>query len=83
MKWTMKVLSPAVITSPSRKVTWVTRRPLTLVPLVLPRSIRWQRGGLFSTWKCFAKGPGPGSSRIRAWVDRPTVNVSGRSIWYS
>ena len=52
MKWTTKALSPAVITSPSRKVTCVTRRPLTLVPLVLPRSIRWQSGGWFSTWKC-------------------------------
>ncbi len=82
-KWMVKQLPPAETTSPSRSSTRSTRRPLTLVPLVLPRSTRWQAGGKFSTWKCSRE-------RARSWgiengtrEDLPTTNVPFRPTKYS
>ena len=78
-----KALSPALMASPSRSRTPSTRVPLTFVPLVLPRSLRKQTGGLNSIRKWFReRNPSSGTGN---WTcdDRPTTNVSWRSKVYS
>src|SRR5262245_42931474 len=74
--WTTNELSPAVMTSPSRSKVDSTRRPLTLVPLVLPKSSRLQWGALTSILKCSRERSRSSCIANRACDDRPTTHES-------
>ena len=67
-------LSPAAIRSPSLSRARSTRRPLTFVPLVLPRSSRSQEVGLTSITKCSRESSRSSGSENGTSDDRPTAN---------
>ena len=75
--WTVRVVSPARIASPSLRSTASTLLPLTNVPLVLAMSTRRHLGGFISIRKCtLDSAPSTIGSVTPADPDLPTTNVS-------